>query len=127
MDYVKLVPDQETATLLGLFWDMRGKVKDENRCPTPLIRDGVEERCVLDVNHLKSDVPHATEDGHLAPILVRQSTIRAAEALAEHDRKQALAEENCAWVRKKVAERGLTPEIQREAKLRLFDQIFGTD
>lgn len=127
MGYTEMVPDQETATLLNLFWSTRDKVADENRCPAPLVRDGEAEECVLDAAHIKSDVPHVSEDGCLAPLLVRESTIRAVEDLAKEDRRQARAEENRDWVRKKIAERGWTREINHAVKRALMAEIFGAD
>lgn len=133
MGYTEMVPDRETATLLNLFWATRDKVADENRCPTALARDGEAEECVLDAAHIKSDVPHVAEDGYLAPLLVKQATIRAAEELSkqpwpgEERGCGHTAEEHAEFIREKLRERGMTKEVRHEVKRALMAEIFGAD
>jgi hypothetical protein len=87
-----LVPDEETGRWLLALWDDRGTVSADDRCVTPLIyEDGSTGRCVLSRSHhdpdaTPVDVPHADENGRLAPLLVRRQTIL--EVRRVHDRER---------------------------------------
>lgn len=58
-------------------------------CGVRMIHSGAPDAvCVLTKEHLASDTDHEDKHGCHAPVLVRQSTIREMEALAESDRQE---------------------------------------
>lgn len=54
------------------------------RCQVNLIHaDKSEAQCVLPKKHLLDDTDHMDDHGHLAPVLVHQSTIREVKAVQD--------------------------------------------